>query len=120
MGNSSQACFSAGLTAYGGPWKKIWSARVPPKVKVGVWRICSYIIPTRGTFASRYVGNDLQFVLCNGNDESTLHLVMDCCFSSCAWLPTIIRKPLTDPKRNSMHDWALFLVYHLNHTQFHL
>ncbi|KAM2640438.1 hypothetical protein TB1_026819 [Malus domestica] len=94
MGNSSQACFSAGLTAYGGPWKKIWSARVPPKVKVGVWRICSYIIPTRGTFASRYVGNDLQFVLCNGNDESALHLVMDCCFSSCAWLPTIIRKPL--------------------------
>lgn len=58
-------------------WSKLWVARVPPKVKIYVWRI---------VLARRHLEVEVDYVLCDALGESTLHLLRDCPFSICPWL----------------------------------
>ncbi|KAB2635223.1 hypothetical protein D8674_025757 [Pyrus ussuriensis x Pyrus communis] len=107
--------------SYTGLWKKIWAAKVPPfKVKVGVWKICHDIIPNRLNLIKRHVAIDSHCVLCKGMVESTLHLMRDCYYASCAWLSTCIGKPPTGNTGNTVKDWALFLASHLGLSRFEL
>ncbi|KAB2635154.1 hypothetical protein D8674_025688 [Pyrus ussuriensis x Pyrus communis] len=68
----------------------------------------------------RHVDIDSHCVLCKGMVESTLHLMRDCYYASCAWLSTCIGKPPTGNTGNSMKDWAPFLASHLGLSWFGL
>ncbi|KAM2510209.1 hypothetical protein PS1_034717 [Malus domestica] len=76
------ASTSAGSLCYAGMWGKLWVENVPPKVKIGVWRIYKDIIPTKADMV-RKQGTDSSCTLCFGLSESALHILRDCCFASC-------------------------------------
>ena len=42
-------------------WKKIWSLKVPHKVRVHVWRICRGIVPTVEALRERHVAIPPKF-----------------------------------------------------------
>ncbi|KAM1030678.1 hypothetical protein TB1_033865 [Malus domestica] len=54
-------------------WGKLWVANVPPKVKIGVWRICKDIIPTKA-YMVRKQGTDSSWNNINSIEDWVLFL----------------------------------------------
>lgn len=58
-------------------WDILWKANVPPKVKTYAWRTCNNYVPTRSNLGYKHITSNLQCVLCNHPNESTLHLLKE-------------------------------------------
>lgn len=59
-------------------WKTLWSAKVPSKVSVCVWRACQNLLPTRAKLISKgYVG-DTSCLLCSHPYETVGHVMCEC------------------------------------------
>ena len=59
-------------------WKKIWTLKTPPKIKMFVWRACSNILPTRENLHGRKMKIDPQCEICCQKPESIGHLLWEC------------------------------------------
>ncbi|KAM6593181.1 hypothetical protein CsatA_000884 [Cannabis sativa] len=66
-------------------WKIAWNINVPPKVLHFLWRSLSETLPTKVQLASRHVPLDLQCPMCNFEDESIVHLLIQCSFAQSCW-----------------------------------
>lgn len=114
------AASSSGPNTSADLWKKIWAARIPPKVKLCAWRFCRDIIPSRANLNRRHINTELSCVLCNGQVESSVHLIKDCCYASCVWLSTAIRKPPSGGQCSSVLEWGFFLASTLSPSNYDL
>ena len=66
-------------------WKKIWTLKTPPKVKMFVWRACSNILPTRENLHGRKMKIDPQCEICCQKPESIGHLLWECPLARNVW-----------------------------------
>lgn len=68
-----------------GNWKVLWKLKVPPKVKVFLWRSARNCPPTKSNLLSRgiYVGGECYF--CGGGYETVWHSLVDCPFTIACW-----------------------------------
>ena len=41
-------------------WKSIWSLKVPPRIKLFIWRFCKGIIPSKGNIGINIPGFNMQ------------------------------------------------------------
>lgn len=57
-------------------WKKVWSAHVPPKVRVFMWRLLLGNLPTRVALSKKFLIPEMHCVFCNKYDESDAHVFM--------------------------------------------
>lgn len=62
-------------------WKKIWSASVPGKVKIHIWRACRDVLPTAAKLLSRFVYVEQGCLCCSALFESIVHIGRDCPFT---------------------------------------
>lgn len=67
-------------------WDKLWKSHVLPKVKVCVWRLCNNFVPTHANLTRRHITFSLSYVMCNGREESVIHLSSFCPFTKCVCL----------------------------------
>lgn len=61
-------------------WNWIWQLKIPPKVKLLVWRICHNSLATKLGLLARGVNIDPVCFLCCQGDETITHL-----FANCPW-----------------------------------
>lgn len=54
-------------------WARLWNAKVPPKVKIYVWRLANELVPTWANLVVRHITTDLECVLCGAYGESTIY-----------------------------------------------
>ncbi|KAM6599952.1 hypothetical protein CsatA_019561 [Cannabis sativa] len=66
-------------------WKIAWNINVPPKVLHFLWRSLSETLPTKVQLVSRHVPLDLRCPMCNFEDESIVHLLIECSFAQSCW-----------------------------------
>ena len=66
-------------------WKKIWTLKTPPKVKMFVRRACSNILPTRENLHGRKMKIDPQCEICCQKPESIGHLLWECPLARNVW-----------------------------------
>lgn len=98
------SCFSsAASNTYGEVWKKIWSARVPPKVKVRVWKIILDSIPSREKLRRKGIAASSGF-----QGESTVHIMSAC----------PVGHPPSSSSLQSMLEWVSGWTTQLNPSQF--
>jgi hypothetical protein len=71
-----------------GSWNLIWRAKIPPKVKNLLWRICRNILPTRLKLNSRGVQCPTSCAVCNTEDEDIMHVFFMCQKSVQCWQRT--------------------------------
>lgn len=57
-------------------WRKIWQLKVPPKVKIFVWRACMNGLPTTYNLRYRGVSSASFCSLCDRCKESTTHALL--------------------------------------------
>ena len=59
-------------------WKRIWAMRIPPKMRVFVWRGCRDVLPTTMILRSKGIEIPRSCYLCNWEEETSQHLLTDC------------------------------------------
>uniref|UniRef100_A0A2N9EX83 Reverse transcriptase domain-containing protein n=1 Tax=Fagus sylvatica TaxID=28930 RepID=A0A2N9EX83_FAGSY len=59
-------------------WKRVWSVRVPHKVRHFLWRACSNALPTMVNLSRRHIVTDDKCGFCLGAEEDVLHAVWGC------------------------------------------
>ena len=60
-------------------WKAIWSANVPEKVKICVWRCCLNALPTRLNLRKKkWILMETSCLFCDGEEETIEHILKDC------------------------------------------
>ncbi|KAK2648728.1 hypothetical protein Ddye_016217 [Dipteronia dyeriana] len=69
--NSIRSSYGLGLSKSW--WKFLWRLKVPPKVKLFIWRACHEWIPAMINLAKRGMQVDTLCPLCCARDESMLH-----------------------------------------------
>lgn len=57
-------------------WKVIWGLKVPPKVRLFLWRACKNIIPVRDNLSRRGMGSDHSCPLCSFEKETVFHALI--------------------------------------------
>ena len=66
-------------------WAPLWKTKIPPKIKIFLWRACRNYIPTRGNLAKRHIPIDPRCRFCGFEIETTVHSLIFCPFVEDAW-----------------------------------
>ncbi|XVF15046.1 hypothetical protein REPUB_Repub09cG0115800 [Reevesia pubescens] len=59
-------------------WKKIWSLRVPSKIKAFLWRACLNALLTGHNLWKMRCVNDAKYGICEEVEESVEHMLITC------------------------------------------
>ena len=67
------------------PWKKLWKARAPERLKMFLWRLGSNVLPTNEYLMQRMSIQDSCYELCKQEVESSVHLFISCPIAKALW-----------------------------------
>ena len=67
-------------------WSWIWKIKTPEKFKLLVWLACHDAVPTLALLHRRNIATSATCPRCGEDDETTMHCLRDCHFSSDIWL----------------------------------
>lgn len=81
---------SNGEESYGSLRKELWKARVPPKVKMCIWRIAWNILPTRSNLSRRGVVCEHGYLKCAAEVESSYHVFVECPYAIAVWFASLL------------------------------
>ncbi|KAK9993430.1 hypothetical protein SO802_023133 [Lithocarpus litseifolius] len=76
---------SSASTAGKKVWHSLWSFKIPNKVKVFGWRVCTEILPTRANLVRRRVIPDDKCPICLRELETTIHAIWECAAVQDIW-----------------------------------
>jgi len=66
-------------------WSWIWKLKVLEKFKLLVWLACHNVVPTLSLFHHRHIAPSAAYSRCGEQEETILHCLRDCRFSSSIW-----------------------------------
>ena len=67
-------------------WKRIWSIKVPPKVRNFLCRACSYILPTKANLFQNKMQVDPTCTVCGQHEKTTGHILWECPLAHNVWV----------------------------------
>lgn len=59
-------------------WKKLWKLKIPPKVRVFLWRVVNEFIPSRYKLYHRHVEKMGICMTCGNRAETMCHGLVEC------------------------------------------
>ena len=59
-------------------WRKLWSLKLPSKVKIFLWRCLHNAVPCRCVLANRHIVNSSQCPVCRIQSEDVAHALLKC------------------------------------------
>ena len=66
-------------------WKRVWSVRVPHKVRQFLWRACTESLPTMANMKRRCIAPSASCPFCHLEDEDVRHVLWSCPILSSVW-----------------------------------
>jgi ribonuclease HI len=90
-------------------WTYLWEVKVPPKVRVFLWRLAKQSYPTGDVRHHRNMAQNSSFSIC-GNQDSWRHSLLECDMAKCVWalqqeeLLEFISRAQHDDARGWLHE----------------
>ncbi|CAN1189558.1 Putative ribonuclease H protein At1g65750 [Linum perenne] len=99
-----------------GTWNALWKCRVPPRIKVMLWRLARGILPTRSALYRRGIQIEDVCGVCNTMFETQWHLFVDCSFARGCWDRVGLREETNRLRdsTDSFKDWILTAISSLS------
>lgn len=68
-------------------WSFLWDLKVPPKIRIFVWKLCNKILPTKHFLARRLTNYNIHpyCTQCNTENENVKHIFKDCRVAKQCW-----------------------------------
>lgn len=85
-------------------WKKLWNACVPGKVKIGAWRGCLDVLPTRTKLVKKSWIQQDDCLFCGGQPETIEHILRDCSMAATIWFSSLGLR-VNNSYNLSLRDW---------------
>jgi hypothetical protein len=98
---------SNGLNSNRHLWAAIWSAQVPPKVRLFMWRACQDILPTKTKLFDKGLLHSVSCLWCEGEPETSSHVLWQCDFSQRIWIACPVNIPSSVSVSMSFKDFVL-------------
>jgi hypothetical protein len=91
-------------------WKRVWSLKVVPKVRVFWWRVMRGIVPDYSTLTRRHVRANSTCLVCKSTSETLLHALAECSHASLFWTAA---RDILNVKLPKLHPdtWAADILY---------
>ncbi|KAL0411164.1 UNVERIFIED_CONTAM: hypothetical protein Slati_3706100 [Sesamum latifolium] len=86
-------------------WNFIWSAQVPPKVRVFAWRVCRNGLPTVLNLERRGVYTQGVCAWCGSEHEDIMHCLLRCSFPRQVWALSHLRWSIISQEASSPEAW---------------
>ena len=98
-------------------WKGIWNAKIPPKIRMFVWRLMKGIVPTKVALKRKYVDTDLVCSFCGEEAEEDLHLFKLCSITSVFWAVGALGLKAVRVDATYMREWIMNVMDALDEPQ---
>lgn len=99
-------------------WKKLWSMKLPSKIKVFCWRLVLNTIPTDSVPKNRNMATTAECKICGAAEDTWDHALLNCTMSRCVWAQVdedltelIATLRISDP----LH-WVFFMCGNIPHV----
>ena len=66
-------------------WRKLWTLKVPTKIKIFIWRCLHNAIPCFSVLANRHIGKVSECPICQAGAEDISHVLFKCIRSRAVW-----------------------------------
>jgi hypothetical protein len=66
-------------------WRRLWNLKIPPKIKLFLWRSCQDCIPTRARLLQKGIEVNDVCVFYGSAGETQEHVFVHCSFVKCCW-----------------------------------
>ncbi|KAL0410924.1 UNVERIFIED_CONTAM: hypothetical protein Slati_3682100 [Sesamum latifolium] len=110
---------SAGSTSYiPVNWRFIWQIKVPPKVRMFVWRACRDSLPTSANLARRGVQVAGVCPWCALENEDLLHTLGRCHFARLVWALSHLPRARISCDHSNPEAWFLGMFHSLGTSDF--
>ncbi|KAL0421158.1 UNVERIFIED_CONTAM: hypothetical protein Slati_3138700 [Sesamum latifolium] len=86
-------------------WNFIWSARVPPKVRVFAWIVCRNGLPTVLNLERRGVYTQGVCAWCGSEQEDIMDCLLRCSFPRQVWALSHLRWSIISQEASSTEAW---------------
>ena len=86
-------------------WKRLWSFKLPYKLIIFIWKICSNCLPVRSELHKRVQGISPHCHFCNKEEETIEHLFLLCPMARAIWFGTDLSLKTDGFMVNSLKDW---------------
>lgn len=74
-----------GSSSSDGEWRRVWKAKVLPKVQVFWWRVIHEYLLARQILKGRHIERVANCELCGAEEESILHVLVECKMAGRFW-----------------------------------
>ncbi|KAF7821278.1 putative ribonuclease H-like domain, reverse transcriptase zinc-binding domain-containing protein [Senna tora] len=88
-----------------GPWKTIWRLNIPPTTKLFLWRAVREILPTCTALADRGIDVPRSCMICDEDDESSIHALIGCREVNEFWKKTKLQFVTEWQDETDMMEW---------------
>ncbi|KAK6163315.1 hypothetical protein DH2020_000179 [Rehmannia glutinosa] len=98
-------------------WLFIWSSNIPEKIKITVWRLATNSLPLRQNLARKKIITDTTCPLCDGDEETAIHRVIDCDFARQCWALSNLPHSAWKHRDRDVEMWLRNLHQNLDYNQ---
>ena len=100
-------------------WKKVWSLKLPPKIRIFSWRACVNGLPVRSKMATKGILTSCICPVCDEETENLSHALISCEFALSVWslwqdCPIEMLMNVTDFNDLVLHFCSPLLEKHLD------
>lgn len=88
-------------------WKIIWSAEIPQKIKVFLWKVMNNCLPVGENLWKRKITQSPIYPFCRTEPETVEHTFLFCDWTRLVWLGVQIQCIPRREEVRSIHQWIL-------------
>ncbi|KAF7822040.1 putative ribonuclease H-like domain, reverse transcriptase zinc-binding domain-containing protein [Senna tora] len=88
-----------------GLWKVIWGAKVQPKIRAFIWKVCKNALPTKVNLCKRRMTIEDECPLCCREKETIEHLFLNCDWVRAVWFGSPFQWALEGDFSGSFTSW---------------
>ncbi|KAL0408403.1 UNVERIFIED_CONTAM: hypothetical protein Sradi_1774700 [Sesamum radiatum] len=103
-------------TGGGSLWSAIWRAKVPPRVRVFMWKLCVGALPTLSNLARYGGGLDSACVSCGGHPKTAYHTLLECPMARQVWALSYIPWQWVSRWEDDAAGWIFSVVQRLRRS----
>lgn len=86
-------------------WKRLWQARVPPKIKNFGWKVLHNAIPVKQNLCARGIEVDKMCSMCGSEEEEISHALMRCEEVRIVWYTSPLRPEVSSEGMRDFKEW---------------
>ncbi|KAL0313470.1 UNVERIFIED_CONTAM: hypothetical protein Sradi_5746300 [Sesamum radiatum] len=99
-------------------WSFIWKLDLAPKIKLFLWKAYFRALPTLANLNKRGLRLEGGCVLCDADEEDTMHILVECPFARLVWAVSGVERRLIETNTKNVEAWMRGIRWNTDRGKF--